>query len=114
MERDKLIAEWGRLVGKPIYRQLDEKIERGRPQSGNAEAARQLGLSEPDVRRAAKVASLSPDAQQTAHDVGLADNRTALLEAASRPALSLPGKLFHAKMSNTIAALKIMCAWSVL
>ena len=114
MERDKLVAEWCRLVGKPISRQVDEKIERGRPQSGNAEAARQLGLSEPDVRRAIKVASITPEAQQAAHDVGLADNRTALLEAASKPALSLPGKLFHAKTSSTIAALKIMCTWSVL
>lgn len=86
VERDKLVAEWCRLVGKPISRQVDEKIERGRPQSGNAEAARQLGLSEPDVRRAIKVASITPEAQQAAHDVGLADNRSALLEAASKPA----------------------------
>ena len=64
------VAEWCRLVGKPISRQVDEKIERGRPQSGNAEAARQLGLSEPDVRRAAKVASITPEAQQAAHEVG--------------------------------------------
>ena len=70
MERDKLVAEWCRLVGKPISRQVDEKIERGRPQSGNAEAARQLGLSEPDVRRAIKVASITPEAQQAAHEVG--------------------------------------------
>ena len=70
MERDRLVAEWCRLVGKPISRQVDEKIERGRPQSGNAEAARQLGLSEPDVRRAIKVASITPEAQQAAHEVG--------------------------------------------
>ena len=42
-------------MGKPISRQVDEKIERGRPQSGNAEAARQLGLDRDDVRRAVKV-----------------------------------------------------------
>lgn len=49
---------------------------------GIREAARQLGLSEADIRRAIKVASLSPEAQQTAHEVGLADNRSALLRAA--------------------------------
>ena len=47
--------------------------------SGEREAARQLGLSRQDVQRALKVASLTPEAQQAAHDVGLADNRTALL-----------------------------------
>ena len=116
MERDKLVAEWCRLVGKDeVLAQVAPKVQNGRPKGGEREAARQLGLDRDDVRRAAKVASLSPEAQQTAHDVGLADNSTALLEAASGgQALSLPGKLFHAKMSNTIAALKIMCAWSVL
>ena len=69
LERDKLVAEWCALTG--ISRQPDEKISRGRPQSGNADAARQLGLSEPDVRRAVKVASLTPEAQETAREVGL-------------------------------------------
>ena len=86
MERDRLVAEWCRLVGKPISVQHEQKIERGRPKSGESEAARQLGLDRYDVRRAIKVASLSPEAQQAAHEVGLADNRSALLEAASKPA----------------------------
>jgi hypothetical protein len=63
LERDKLVAEWAKLTGKGISRQPDEKLGRGRPQSGNSEAARQLGLTEPDVRRAVKVASLTPEAQ---------------------------------------------------
>ena len=79
MERDKLIAEWERLTGKEVLRQLDAKPQGGRPQGGIRETARQLGLGEQDVRRAIKVASLTPEAQQAAHDVGLADNRTALL-----------------------------------
>ena len=115
LERDKLVAEWCRLVGKESQ---VAQIAPSRPQyekRGEREVARQLGLDRDDVRRAFKVASLTPEAQQAAHDVGLADNRAALLEAASGgQALSLPGKLFHAKMSNTIAALKIMCTWSVL
>ena len=79
MERDKLIAEWGRLVGKESQ---VAQIAPSRPQyekRGEREAARQLGLDRDDVRRAFKVASLSSEAQQTAHDVGLADNRAALL-----------------------------------
>ena len=69
------------MAGKP--RQLDAVSAGGRGKKGGIrEAARQLGLSEADVRRAIKVASLSPEAQQAAHEVGLADNRSALLRAA--------------------------------
>ena len=69
------------MAGKP--RQLDAVSVGGRGKKGGIrEAARQLGLSEADVRRAIKVASLSPEARQAAYDVGLADNRSALLRAA--------------------------------
>ena len=70
LERDKLIAEWARLVGKPLQ---VAQVGPSRPQyekRGEREAARQLGLSEPDVRRAIKVASITPEAQQAAHEVG--------------------------------------------
>ncbi len=70
MERDKLVAEWERLTGKEVSRQLDAKPQGGRPKSGASEAARQLGLDKVDVHRAIKVASLSPEAQQAAHVVG--------------------------------------------
>ena len=62
MERDKLVAEWCRLVGREDKpRQVDEVSRGGRGnKDGNAEAARQLGLSEPDVRRAIKVAFILP------------------------------------------------------
>ena len=86
MERDRLVAEWCRLVGKE-----NKGVQVGHPQPryekrGESESARQLGLSRQDVIRAVKVASITPEAQQAAHDVGLADNRSALLEAASKPA----------------------------
>ena len=53
---------------------------------GQREAARQLGLSEPDVRRAIKVASITPEAQQAAHEVGnrWATKSKQLLAVASR------------------------------
>ena len=70
MERDKLVAEWCRLVGKEVSFQHETKPQGGRPKSGASEAARQLGLDKVDVHRAIKVASLSPEAQQAAHVVG--------------------------------------------
>ena len=71
MERDKLVAEWERLVGNiEVLAQLGPKVHNGRPRGGVREAARQLGLSRQDVERAIAVASLSPEAQQAAHEVG--------------------------------------------
>ena len=72
MERDKLVAEWCRLVWR------EDKVAQLAPvslggrgnKSGEREAARQLGLDRDDVRRAITVASLSPEAQQAAHVVG--------------------------------------------
>lgn len=46
MERDKLVAEWCRLAGKPNSSQVETK--RGRPESGINEAARQRGLNRID------------------------------------------------------------------
>lgn len=72
LNRFLLVAEWCRLVGK------EDKVAQVGPvslggrgnKSGVREAARQLGLSRQDVERAIAVASLSPEAQQTAHEVG--------------------------------------------
>ncbi|GGF66911.1 hypothetical protein GCM10007301_28180 [Azorhizobium oxalatiphilum] len=87
LQRDEQIARWIELTAaKPeadeVPRQLDAKPKGGRPEGGTRAAARELGLSEADARRATKVASLSDEAKATAREVGLDDNRTALLAAA--------------------------------
>ena len=72
MERDRLVAEWCRLVGrenKPAQVAQVSLGGRGN-KGGESEAARQLGLDRDDVRRAIKVASITPEAQQAAHEVG--------------------------------------------
>lgn len=66
--------------GDGISRQVGAKF--GRPESGNKLVARELNIPEQTVRRAYQTASLSPEAQEAAVDVGLDDNRSALLEAA--------------------------------
>lgn len=59
LERDKLVAEWCRLVGKEVSVQVAQKPQGGRPKGGESEAARQLGLDRDDVRRAIAVVALS-------------------------------------------------------
>lgn len=89
-QKSKLVAEWCRLVGredKTAQAAQFSKVGAGRGnKGGESEVARQLGLDRDDVRRAFKVASLSPDAQQAAHEVGnrWATKSKQLLAVASR------------------------------
>lgn len=85
LEHDEHVAEWVRLTDDAISRQVDAKIGRGRPEGGTRAAARELGISEPDARRAKKTAALAPEAKQAARDAKLDDNRSALLKAAAEP-----------------------------
>lgn len=82
LERDEQIAEWVRLNAERISAQPAQKMDRGRPEGGVSAASRELGLNRDDARRAVKVASLSDEAKEAAREVGLDDNRTALLAAA--------------------------------
>lgn len=88
MEPDKLVAEWGRLVGKENKPAQVAQVSLGGRgnKGGESEAARQLGLDRDDVRRAIKVASITPEAQQAAHEVGnrWATKSMQLLASASR------------------------------
>ena len=71
MERDKLVAEWKALIRRDKVSQVATPSG-GRQPADEAirETARQLGLDRDDVRRAIKVASITPEAQQAAHEVG--------------------------------------------
>ena len=80
LERDEQVARWVELSK---LRQSNEVSVGGRGKRGGTSAAsKELGLSEPDARRATKVASLSDEAKEAAREVGLDDNRTALPTAA--------------------------------
>lgn len=87
LQRDEQIARWIELTGvkQDVSRQVDAKLEPakpGRPEGGVRSAARDLNMSEPDARRAVKIAALSPEAKAAAKEAGLDNNRSALLEAA--------------------------------
>jgi ParB-like chromosome segregation protein Spo0J len=78
LERDEQVARWIELSGVSV--QSAPKI--GRPESGINLASRDLGIESTDAKRAVKVASLSHEAKQTARELHLDDNRSALLGAA--------------------------------
>ena len=83
LERDEQVAEWIKLC--EVLRQPDAKPQGGRPEGGVRAAARELGVSEPDARRATQVASIAPEAKEAIRDAGLDNNRSAMLEVAKEP-----------------------------
>lgn len=88
LERDEQVALWVKLSAEQVSRQPDAKAKIGRPAGGTRAAARDLGMSEPDARRAIKVAGLTDEAKQAARDAGLDDNRSALLDAAKHDSVA--------------------------
>jgi ParB family transcriptional regulator, chromosome partitioning protein len=90
LERDENIAEWIKITDRASNSQsgsLREDGRGGRPK-GIENAARELGVERQDAHRAVKVASLSDEAKEAARETGLDDNRSALLEAASKPTVA--------------------------
>lgn len=93
LERDEQIARWAELSAGRLPAQLAPAVlSDGRPAgpqhapSGINAASRELGIDRTDAHRAVKVASLSDEAKAMARNVGLDDNRSALLEAARHTA----------------------------
>lgn len=66
-----------------ISSQVETKIGRGRPSAGINAAARELGIGKSDAHRAAKIASISPEAKDAARSAGLENNQAALLKVAA-------------------------------
>jgi ParB family chromosome partitioning protein len=83
LERDEQVARWVVLTEQKLGQPAQVSGGRGK-RGGLSEATRELGVERTDARRATKVASLSEQAKVTAREVGLDDNRTALLEASRK------------------------------
>lgn len=83
LQRAEQIAEWIRLADeREVSVQVAPKPQGGRPQGGTRAAARDIGVTRDEARRAEKVAALAPEAKEAARAAGLDDNQSALLDAA--------------------------------
>ncbi|WP_256807779.1 hypothetical protein [Bradyrhizobium sp. Bra64] len=88
LERDEQIARWVELLSaKGVSDKLSETKREGRPGAA-ASVARITGVNERNLQRAVKVASLSDEAKEAAKEVGLDNNRSALLDAAAKPTVA--------------------------
>jgi ParB-like chromosome segregation protein Spo0J len=87
MQRSEHVAEWIRLTDERRQSaQLEPKGPIGhRPPSGINAASRELGIDRNEVQRSARIAALPAEVKQAAIKHGLADNQSALLEAAKQP-----------------------------
>jgi ParB family transcriptional regulator, chromosome partitioning protein len=68
-----------------VSAQVAQKMRRGRPEGGDSLAARELGITREEVRRAETIAALPNEVKARAVDLGFDDNQSALLEAAKAP-----------------------------
>ena len=77
LERAENEAEWIRLTEEKNNGPSWADIPRGRgqPQGGINAATRELGITRQEGQRAAKIASLSAEAKETARQAGLDDNQ---------------------------------------
>jgi hypothetical protein len=86
LERDDNIAEWIRITEKLTQ---SASVSGGRGNEGGVRAAsRDLGVELTDAQRAVKVASLSDEAKDAARGTNVENNRSALLDAASKPTVA--------------------------
>lgn len=78
-ERD---TRWNVLVHQATKADQLDQVSGGRGvKGGTSQLARELGLPRTALRRAMKIASLSPAARLTAQEAGLSNNQAALLDA---------------------------------
>src|ERR1700733_9272128 len=93
-QRAEQVAEYANLAAEKRdvqsgqVAQIESKREdsRGhRHEGGESLAARDLGITREEVRRAKAIASLAEQTKQAARDAGLDDNQSALLKAARAP-----------------------------
>jgi ParB-like chromosome segregation protein Spo0J len=105
LERDEQIAEWIKITERlqVVSGKLRETRE-GRP-GIPASVKDDLQISEDDARRAVKVASLSEEAKDAAREAGLDDNRSALLEAASKPTVAEQVAAIHQRHTAKVIKL---------
>ena len=90
LERAAQVAEWDRLIAKrrevrqsAQLAQIESKREDGRghrQQGGDSDAARTLGITRDEVRRAKRLDAIPDAAKEAAKKAGLAANQSALLE----------------------------------
>ena len=87
LERSEHIARWIKLEEErqEVSSHVATKPA-GRPAGGVRAAARELHVDKDDAHRAMKVAGLTEGAKEAAREMGLDDNRKALLRAAKEPA----------------------------
>jgi len=93
-QRAEQVAEYAKLaaekrdVQSEQVAQNESKREDGRGhrhEGGDSLAARDLGITRVEVRRAKTIAALPEQTKQAARDAGLDDNQSALLKAARAP-----------------------------
>ena len=122
VERANQVAEWVKLseeraaakavpiveasptaAPSEVSRQVGEKPQGGRPEGGNRAAARDLGLTEQEVRRARTIAAMPEVVKAKAAYLGLDRNQSALLDAAKAKTMVAQISTLEQRAVRTVA-----------
>lgn len=92
-QRAEQVAEFVRLAKEKRERDREKGVQVAHPaggdqphDTGTSAAARELGITREEIRRAEKIDAIDPEAKEAAREAGLDDNQSALLRVAARPA----------------------------
>lgn len=105
LERDENVAEWIKITERISSQSGTKSV--GRPESGVNAAARELGVGKTDAHSAVKVAAMSNEAKDAARETGLDNNRSALLDAASKPTVAEQVAEIHRRHTSGAKVIKI-------
>jgi len=107
LERDDNIAEWIKITERIHAAQSALHGKAGQQPGGINAASRELGIERTDAHRSVKVSSLSDEAKDAARETGLDDNRSALLEAASKPTVAEQVAEIHRRHKSGAKVIKL-------
>lgn len=107
LERDEQIAEWIKITERINASQLAAHRKPGQQPGGINAASRELGIDATDAHRAVRVAALSDEAKDAARETGLDNNRSALLDAASKPTVAEQVAVIHQRHTAGAKIIKL-------
>jgi hypothetical protein len=114
LERDDNIADWIKITERISGQNVRKLDGPGRPESGVSLAARELNVpGETDeakrkfAERSLKVSSLSDAAKEAARETGMDNNRSALLDAASKPSVAEQVAAIHQRHTAGAKIIKL-------
>jgi ParB-like chromosome segregation protein Spo0J len=108
LEKSDHVARWAELMAARVAQNCATLPGGHQPaEKGIRKIAADLKMERRDVQRAVKVASLSEEAKEAAREVGLDNNRSALLDAAGKTTIAEQVAAIHQRHTQGAKVIKL-------